>query len=602
MVRYVRTELGILIPLLDDQPALTVPSAEVYVSNRDLGRPRMLEEALVNRLGRLSATDCLVAIAHLSTRLFAQTRPQAAAQLQRELAEQMLGDGELGQAVLNKLAHGITTTVFFEQQLVHLARLVILHADRRPRDEFDDGALLEDWASCLIGISDLLDAGLDVNYCEERLSWEIRQCSLNHHEDQLPSSALHYEVYRVIWPELKKGRYEKVEAAFQRHTDLTIGDYFTLGAAVLARLAIRGSREPTILPAITPKEYFSAGKIEESTWQAFFTLVARDLGGLRDEMGKETADFGASTYGALTFERFPLAEIDPGVYVPLSMNSLQRCVSSGVFYLLREAAKKERKDHRTYSSRFGGAFQRSVEQTLRRGVAFSQEVSIVADEPYGPRTNRRDSSDVILGYERDPVFIEVVSGPLQARTITQGDLGCFSEDANRLVVEKARQLDQCIQAFFDRELEVPGVDPATVAHVWPVIVTSHPFPHRERIIAAVEKQVRKAEYLQGERIGGLAIVSAEELFFCEGFMQQGRTFLSLIRGWKTGAHPDLSFKNHLIEEGHGRAPSSEHLERRFAEFNVENMNRVLGLEEDQETALEEMRPGRLGRLDDPAPD
>jgi hypothetical protein len=138
---------------------------------------------------------------------------------------------------------------------------------------------------------------------------------------------------------------------------------------------------------------------------------------------------------------------------------------------------------------------------------------------------------------------------------------------------------------------VSAVDPATVAHVWPVIVTSHPFPHRECIIAAVEKQVRKAGHLQGERIGGLAIVSAEELFFCEGFMQQGRTFLSLIRGWKSGPHPDLSFRNHLIEEGRGRAPSSEHLERRFAEFNVENMNRVLGREEDLETALEKMRAG-----------
>jgi hypothetical protein len=273
------------------------------------------------------------------------------------------------------------------------------------------------------------------------------------------------------------------------------------------------------------------------------------------------------------------------------MQSLQRRVSTGVFHLLSEAAESEGKDRRTYSSRFGSAFQQSVEQTLRRGVGFSQEVSIVADERYGPRTNRRDSSDVILGYERAPVFIEVVSGPLQARTITQGDLGCFLEDANRLVVEKARQLDQCIQAFFDRELELPGVDPATVAHVWPVIVASHPFPHRERIIAAVEKQVRKAGHLQGERIGGLAIVSAEELFFCEGFMQQGRTFLSLIRGWKSGPYPDLSFKNHLIQEGRGRAPSSEHLERRFAEFNVDNMNRVLGRKEDLETALEKMRAG-----------
>ena len=591
MARYARTELGILIPVLTDQPAPTVPSAEIYVSNHDLGRPPMREEKLVDCLGRLSASDCLIAIAHLSTRLFAQTRPEETLQLQRELAAQMLRDDELCEAVLDKLTNGITTTVFFEQQLVHLARLVILHADRRPRDRFDDGALLLDWASCLVGVTDLLDAGLDVNNQQERLSWEIRQCSLNHHEDELPSSALHYEVYRVIWPELKKGRYEKVEAAFQRHTGMTIGDYFTVGAAVLARLAVRGSKEHTILPAITPEEYFSSGKIEESTWQAFFMLAARDLDGLRDELRKERAAFGESTYGSLTFERFPLAETEPGVYVPLSMKSLQRRVFTGVFHLLSEAAESEGKDRRTYSSRFGNAFQQSVEQTLRRGVAFSQEVSIVADERYGPRTNRRDSSDVILGYERDPVFIEVVSGPLQARTITQGDLGCFLEDTNRLVVEKARQLDWCIQAFFDRELELPGVDPATVAHVWPVIVTSHPFPHRERIIATVADQVRKAGYLQGERVGGLAMVSAEELFFCEGFMQQGRTFLSLIRGWKGGPYPDLSFKNHLIEEGRGRAPSSEHLERRFAEFNVDSMNRVGGGEEDLETTLEKMRAG-----------
>jgi len=593
MARYARTELGVLIPILDG-PRPTVPGAEIYVRNKDLGRPPMHEEELVECIGRLSAADALIAIAHLNTRLFSQSRPEETLQIQRELAAQMLGDGGLGRAVRGKLGNGIATTVFFEQQLVHLARLVIVQGDRRPRDQFGGGAMLEDWASCLVGVNDLLDAGLDINNGEERLSWEIRQCSLNHHEDQLPSSALHYEVYRVIWPELKKGRYEQVDAAFQRHTDMTIGDYFTVGAAVLARLAIRGFKQPTTLPAITPREYFSSGKIEESTWQAFFSLAARDLDGLREGLLQERADFGESTYGSLTFERFPLAEIEPGLYVPLSMKSLQRRVSGGVFHLLSEAAENEGKDRRTYSSRFGRAFQRSVEQTLRRGVAFSQEVSIVADEPYGPRKARRDSSDV-LGYELTPVFVEVVSGPLQARTTTQGDLECFFGDANRLVVEKARQLDQCIQAFFDRQLELPDVDPATVAHVWPVIVTSHPFPHRGRIIEAVENWVREAGHLQGERIGSLAIVSAEDLFFCEGFMQQGRTFLSLIRGWKSGRYPDISFKNHLIEEGRGRAPSSEHLERRFAEFNVENMNRVLGGEADLETALEKMRAGDPSR-------
>jgi hypothetical protein len=453
---------------------------------------------------------------------------------------------------------------------------VILHADRRPRDGFGGGALLEDFGMCLIGVNDLLDAGVDVIDPDQRLSWELRQCALNHHEDQLPSSALHYEVYRVLWPELRKGRYEQVEAAFQRHAALGIADYYTVGAAVLARLAIRGANEPTVLPAITPGEYFSAGELDESTWRPFFSLAARDLDALREELLAERAGAGPTTYGSLTFERYPLVEVEDGVYVPLSMRSLQRRVTGGVFHLLSEAAETEGKDRRTYSSRFGRAFQQSVEHTLRRGVVVSQKVAIVADEPYGPRTNRRDTCDVILGYERNPVFVEVVSGPLQAQTITHGDLICFGEDVDRLVVGKARQLHQCIEAFFAGEFEVPGVDPPTVAHAWPVIVTSHPFPHAPTIVREAQQLVRDAGHLLGERIGDLAIVSAEELFFCEGFMQQGRTFLSLVRGWKSGPYADISFKNHLIAEGRGRAPSSDHFVKRFEEFNAENMNRVLG--------------------------
>lgn len=574
MSRYARSELGLLIRISDPLSPVTVPNAEIYLGDRDLGRPPMGEDDLAELLRKMSASDCLVAIAHLNTRLFAESRPQQSQDLQRELIQQMLG--QIAPQVLHVLATGPATTVFCEQQLIHLARLVILHGDRRPRDDFAAGALLADWARCLIGVNDLLEPGLDVANGDQRLSWELRQCGLNHHEDVVPSLGLHYEVYRVIWPKLKKGRYQQVETAFQRHARMTISDYFTVGAAVLARLVNRGSTEPTVLPAVKPGEYFSSGELEDSTWRAFFSLTARDLDALRDELLEESADAGPSTYGSLAFERYPLAEVEEGVYVPLSMRSLQRRLTGGVFHLLSAAAEEEGNDRRKYSSKFGNAFQQSVEQTLRRGVVTSHEVAIVADEKYGPRTNRRDTSDVILGFERNPVFVEVVSGPLQARTITHGDLVCFTEDAKRLVVGKARQLDQCIEAFFAGEFEVPGVDPSTVAHVWPVIVTSHAFPHMAGIIAKTEDLVCAAGHLQGDRVGHLAIVSAEDLFFCEGFMQYGRTFLSLVRGWKSGPYAAMSFKNFLIAEGSGRAPSSAHFVGRFKEFNDENLQRVLG--------------------------
>jgi hypothetical protein len=88
------------------------------------------------------------------------------------------------------------------QQLIHLARLVILHGDRRAPDEFNDRNLYAEWVTCLIAVTDLLDAGLMVEDHDERLAWEIRQCELNHHAEQLSTTAIHYELYSMLSPEM----------------------------------------------------------------------------------------------------------------------------------------------------------------------------------------------------------------------------------------------------------------------------------------------------------------------------------------------------------------------------------------------------------------
>jgi hypothetical protein len=136
---------------------------------------------------------------------------------------------------------------------------------------------------------------------------------------------------------------------------------------------------------------------------------------------------------------------------------------------------------------------------------------------------------VIVAYERNPVFIEVVSGPLNAATTTRGDITIFRTDLRRLVIERAKQLNRCIEDFFAGAFTVEGADPATTYGVWPAILTSHPFPHADTIMDDVRDALRAENCLRQNKVGELAIVSAEDLFFCEGHMEQGRTLLSLLR-------------------------------------------------------------------------
>jgi hypothetical protein len=550
----------------------------------------MSEQGVVDRLQQLSAADCIGHIAYLSAKMDVEG-PYTDPAFQHQLVTEIVGDGPLGTAMNALLDRLEPTVIFCEQQLLHLARLVILHGDPRPPDQFDHGRLYDEWVTCLIGVTDLLDAGLDVEDSDERLSWELRQCGLNHHEDQLPVTAIHYEIYRVLLPERDPLAAADLEAAFAKHTGQSMSDFFTLGVAVQARF-VGGILNKHGL-ALKPSNYFTSTKLEDADWKPFFELVGRDQSGMRQELLDEDKRYGGTTYGSLTFERFPLFEGEPGVYMAVSMPALQRRITEGVFHLLAEGAEKEGRDRRTYTSKFGPSFQLLVEQTLRRGNdASGSAVPIIADQVYGKsRGKRRRSSDVILGYDRNPVFVEVVSGPLRIGTLTRGDRDDFAADLKRLVIDKAEQLETSIQDFMSGQLVLDGIDPTTVGRIWPVIVSSHSFPHRDTIHSEVQNCIGTAGCLQDERVGPLAILSSEELFFCEGFMQQGKTFLALISGWKSSPNAAHPFKNYLIELGGGQAPGSDHFERRFAEATAEYTKRLFGTEHSPDQILATLRSG-----------
>jgi hypothetical protein len=101
-----------------------------------------------------------------------------------------------------------------------------------------------------------------------------------------PSRGLPY-----LWPTHNSATSKQIADAFKRQTKMEIADYFTVGAAVLARLILRGVKGDG-LPGIKPAHYFSSAKMPASDWQPFFDLTARDLDDLADEVRAETKQYG----------------------------------------------------------------------------------------------------------------------------------------------------------------------------------------------------------------------------------------------------------------------------------------------------------------------
>ena len=75
-------------------------------------------------------------------------------------------------------------------------------------------------------------------------------------------------------------------------------------------------------------------------------------------------------------------------------------------------------------------------------------------------------------------------------------------------------------------------------------------------------------------------------------MERGTSLLTLISGWKRSPGAGHSFKNYLVELADGKAPGSEHFERRFAEASARQADRIFGGEHDPTEVLKMFREGR----------
>ena len=244
------------------------------------------------------------------------------------MIDHIVGDGALGRTLHEKLDDPRWSAIWFEQQLVHMARLVVLHADSRPPDEFDQRRLYPEWVTCVIAVTDLLDTDLQVEDHDARLAWEIRQCELNHHAEMLATTAIHHELYSVLWPQLRAEGWAEVERAFQAVTGISIADYFMVGSTVMARL-VNFANSGNGAPMIAPDSYFASSQLDPSVVESFFAFTARDVDGLRGELLAEAEKYGSTTYGSLTFERFPLVEAQPRIFIPTSAASLHRRITQG---------------------------------------------------------------------------------------------------------------------------------------------------------------------------------------------------------------------------------------------------------------------------------
>lgn len=560
--------------------ALLPPELEhagVYATSNEFGlQGQRTEKELAKILSGLSAYDCMGMIGRLSAWYYSTPRaplPEA----QAAVAQWLAGwEPEWRKRVNSALQRG--AIVVFPQQLAHLARLVARHADPRPPEEFGDQQAQSDFLTCLFGVADLFfDADVDLRDRDDRLSWALRHTGVGQRRESLTLWSTYYEVFCRVWPALAEDGLPDVDAAFERFTHLSIRKFMAVGMAFTFSFAA-AHEGPVGRAWLDVDSYFSQTKLPAEDVQTFLDVSGTTLDQLRDNLVWEEENFGRTTFGALAYDRTPLLLGPQGRVYLISLESLERRVTEGILHILAEGAEGEGGKREQYTSPFGKAFQDWTAAAFERVTAsFENPPKLFVDASYGPKRGRKSTPDVVLRYPRKIVAVEIVSGAMQARTLTHGDLSAFEADLRKLIDKKAEQLTKRIAEILTGDAAGIGLDADDVRTVWPVIITATTFPMRPEIGPVIRARLKKKGFLQGRKIRPVSIITAEELAASEGSMADGTPFVELLAEWKqnarTGDHP---FKNFLIfRERDQRRPPAQHHRDVYAEASRDLIGLVL---------------------------
>jgi len=550
-----KTASGLLVPSdtsqqeLDDHPGVQFIGA--FLTYEEMGGEPMDEAGIAERLAKISAYDCLQALGRISCMLHAGSLNSINTQL---LIMRRLGWNE---EVRNRIELVLRSSdtgprpMFFPQQIVHLARLAVRHADDRPSDGFDGGQLIDDFIACLLGVTDILggdEDDLDEHRVDSVVPWIVRQWTMNGRQDSVLLWTRYYDVLIRTWEQVATPEAFEAGKAFRRYTGIGLQDWLTVGFGLYIRFLNYGQGPSDDQSSddeyyLQPSAWFSKSAIGEDLWRPFLGRNAQTLAECRDALAAEDTQYGPTLYRCQTFEQRPLLDFGDGRFTPLALDSLERRATEGMFFELADGSQKAGLPREHFTAPFGAVFEEFIQRAFERMLPPLGTSRVHRPQTYIRKGLKVESPDAALDLGDAVAFVEVTARRPQVATLTRGDFTTFQDDLEKGVLRKAKQLSLNIDAYRTGTLAFAVLRYVDGQEIWPLLITVEGFPTMPPIPQVIAKAVNDQDWPKGVPPPG--ILGADDVAILESLLEAGFSLLELLRGWNAEEMRDLPFQNYI---------------------------------------------------------
>ena len=284
-------------------------------------------------------------------------------------------------------------------------------------------------------------------------------------------------------------------------------------------------------------------KMPKETTRRCIELLALDMSGFENALRDQAGD-----WQMLPFEEHPVLLLADGSVVVLDESLLLDRVSSGLYwYVLNHELGRDEKAASTWSTAFGAMVEEYAEariQTLGPKGAFYTEEQIKAS--YAGR-----QADALLDLGAF-LFVEVQKGQVSIPTRQEGAIDRFVADTDRLVLNKAAQLQDAALKVLDDETPLTGKSQRAEPVGRPIVIAGGGYPVNPITSEYITFTAHKRGLFHDKRFLELCVLDLGEIEMLEAvYSRTGRSALDVLAEWKAGGGHRYSLRTHLLEQQAG---------------------------------------------------
>lgn len=395
--------------------------------------------------------------------------------------------------------------------------------------------------------------------------------------------------YNILFFELFQSKPFKtllpIDEFFKNATGgLDLETYFFLGFAILANF-IRASR---IRPSISDPSlnegfflmntstYFRKTKAGTGELKSIYREFSADIDYFVTQFDNRKKNSKLdSDYDFFPFICKPLIKLRDHYCILSSRRFLEEKITAGVYWLIHDYVRDNlpSRKYGDFKRIFGEVFETYIGGILKRifptGGPFLIK-QVFTEKEYYKGKKPYKTSDIMIFYDNEAIFVEATTSQLRIDTVLSGRMSQFQKDLERIIIDKAKQLNRVISDYKQGCFTIPDFPAKTVKKIHPLLVTLKSLPVLPplwrgiyKVWIGINAELKQKNYLQQSYCERLQIISAEELEMLEPLITTGVSLIDVLKRWANDSFfCDYQLKN-FINYNYYRTENIENYDNQY---------------------------------------